>query len=401
MSRKSHLLTDLAVRHAGPGTHNDGNGLTLRVGANGKRSWVLRFTSAGSPGNLGLGSYPAVSLQEARALAADRRAEIAEGQRPTGARASAAARRPEPQEPTFRDVAERVIVLNQHHWTAANVATWRSTLANHVYPHFGDRPISEVGRVDILNALTPIWIDRPVMATRVRQRVNTIMAYALDFEMVATNPTPAAASKAFPQKHHQLEHFGSRHWSEMPEILRAVNDSPSDPITKLAFEWLVVTGVRKSEGVGARWEEFDMEGAIWTVPAGRMKMRREHRVPLSSRALEVLAEARALTGKDAGLVFVGRHRRELSKNTMNNLLDRAGLQDFTVHGIRSCLRVFAMEATSVSWAAGERALAHILGSQLVEAYTRSDLLDERRILMQAWSDYLTNARYDMIPASRV
>ena len=178
MPMTDKMLTDRAIRNAGPGTHNDGNGLTLRVGKGNKRSWVLRYTWNGKAANLGLGSYPAVGLKEARALSAERRAEIAEGGKPTGARAVAAAQRPEPVKPTaptFREIAEQVIELRRPTWSSERHAKqWTESLTNHAYPVIGDLPIDGITSAEVLTMLTAIWNELPETSTRVKQRAQVV-----------------------------------------------------------------------------------------------------------------------------------------------------------------------------------------------------------------------------------
>ena len=387
MARKINLLTDRAIRTAKPGTHNDGDGLTLRVGKGGQRSWVLRYSWDGTAGNIGLGSYPAVGLKEARALAADRRAEIAEGMKPTGARAVAAATRPEPVKPavpTFRDVATQVIEFRRPSWSSDRHATqWTESLTLHAFPVIGDLPISEIGSADILNVLTPIWNCKAETATRVKQRMESVFDHAIAAQMRIDNPV-SAVGKALPRRPRLKEHHPALAYGDVPAAVAAIRQSTANPSTRLALEFVILTAARAGEVRGMEWREVD--GDTWTVPAARMKARRPHRVPLSDRAMAILAEAREL-GNGDGLVFPGGKSRPLSNMAFTMLLRRLEI-DAVTHGFRASFRSWAMECTATPWAVCERALAHKLGGVEVEAYARGDLFDRRRELMAQWAAFI-------------
>ena len=381
------LLTDRAIRNASPGTHNDGNGLTLRVGKGHKRSWVLRYTWDGKAANLGLGSYPIVGLKEARALAAERRGEIAEGSKPTGARAAAAANRPEPvkpAEPTFREIATQVIEFRRPSWSSERHATqWTESLTLHAFPVIGDMAINEIGSADILNVLTPIWNCKAETATRVKQRMESVFDHAIAAQMRVDNPV-SAVGKALPRRPRLKEHHPALPYGDVPAAVAAIRQSTAHVSTRLALEFVILTAARAGEVRGMEWHEVD--GNVWTVPAARMKMRRPHRVPLSGRCTEILAEARELRNGD-GLVFPGGKGKPLSNMAFTMLLRRLGL-DCVTHGFRASFRSWAMECTATPWAVCERALAHKLGGAEVEAYARGDLFDRRRELMAQWAAFI-------------
>ena len=391
MPVKDKLLTDRAIRNAGPGTHNDGNGLTLRVGNGDKRSWVLRYTWEGKPANLGLGSYPDVGLKEARGLAAERRAEIADGHRPTGARAAAAALRPEPVKPavpTFRDVATQVIEFRRPSWSSQRHATqWTESLTLHAYPVIGDMPISEIGSADILNVLTPIWNHKAETATRVKQRMESVFDHAIAAQMRIDNPV-SAVGKALPRRPRLKEHHPALPYADVPPAVAAIRQSTANPSTRMAMELVVLTAARAGEVRGMTWAEID--GDTWTVPAARMKMRRPHRVPLSGRCLEILAEAREL-GDGDGLVFPGSKGKPLSNMAFTMLLRRLDL-DCVTHGFRSSFKDWCLAETSAAWAVSEAALAHNLGNSMEAAYARTDLFERRRALMDEWADFVANGK---------
>ena len=389
MPVKEKLLTDMAIRHAGHGTHNDGNGLTLRVGKGGSRSWVLRYTFNGKPANVGLGSYPAVGVKEARAKAAQRRAEIKEGYRPTGSKERAEDARRIVQETlahaTFREVAERVIELRRPTWSSERHATqWRESLANHVFPVIGDMPIGDVTSGDILRVLTPIWHEIPETATRVKQRVEVILDYAIASNMRQDNPVSAVA-KALPRRPRLKRHHPAVDNGEVPAVLYRVRRSTADKSTRLAFEFMVLTAARAGEVRLMTWDE--VWGGTWTVPASRMKMRREHRVPLSDRAVAILNDARTLR-TEGNVVFPNRRTgRPLSDMAFTRLLERLEVPAVP-HGFRSSFKDWTLAETSYPWAVSEAALAHNLGNSLESAYARTDLFERRRDLMQDWATFV-------------
>ena len=389
MPVKEKLLTDMAIRHAGSGTHNDGNGLTLRVGKGGSRSWVLRYTFNGKPANVGLGSYPAVGVKEARARAAECRAEIEEGRKPGGGTSRVIERRnaqeAHAQQVTFREVAEEVIQLRRPTWSSERHATqWRESLINHAFPVIGDLPIGSITSADLLRVLTPIWHEIPETATRVKQRVEVILDYAIASNMRQDNPVSAVA-KALPRRPRLKRHHPAVNNGEVPAVLDRVRGSTADKSTRLAFEFMVLTAARAGEVRLMTWDE--VRGDTWTVPASRMKMRREHRVPLSDRALAILDEARSLR-TEGNVVFPNRRTgRPLSDMAFTRLLERLEVPAVP-HGFRSSFKDWTLAETSYPWAVSEAALAHNLGNSLESAYARTDLFERRRDLMQDWATFV-------------
>ena len=380
---KVSQLTDRAVSNAKTGTHNDGNGLTLRVGAGWKRSWVLRYVWQGKAAAMGLGSYPAVGLREARALAADRRAEIAEGKKPAGARESA--RMPAPTKPTFRHMAEEVITLRRPTWSSDRHAKqWVESLTNHAYPFIGDQLMEDITSGDVLAMLAAIWNELPETSTRVKQRTQIVFDYAVAAGLRADNPV-TAVGKALPRRSRLKEHHKAVSYDGVPRAVVAIRQSTANMVTQLALEFIILTAARTGEVRGMTWDEIDLQGATWTVPASRMKMRRAHRVPLSGRALEILREAQEL-GSGA-LVFPGTNGQALSNMTFTMLLRRLEI-DAVTHGFRSSFKDWCLSETSSSWAVSEAALAHNLGNSMESAYARTDLFDRRRVVMDQWAAYI-------------
>ena len=378
---KIHQLTDRAIGTARAGTHNDGQGLTLRVGANGKRSWVLRYVWEGKAAAMGLGSYPMVGLKEARSIASDHRAELAEGRKPAGTRG----RPPEPAKPTFRAIAEKVIELRSLTWSSDRHATqWTESLTNHAYPIIGDKLMEEISSGDVLAMLSPIWTSHPETATRVKQRTQIVFDFAVASGLRHDNPV-AAVGKALPRRPRLKEHHKAVSYADLHTTIEAIRASTAHQVTRLALEFIILTAARTGEVRGMVWSEVD--GATWTVPAVRMKMRRAHRVPLSGRAMEILRLVKGL-GLSGPLVFPGSKRgKQLSNMSFVMLLRRIGASGVT-HGFRSRFKDWALAETSTPWAVSEAALAHNLGNSMEAAYARTDLFERRRGLMDAWAGFL-------------
>ena len=386
MPVKGKLLTDRAIRNAGPGSLNDGNGLTVRIGSGSKRSWVLRYTWDGKAANLGLGSYPTVGLKEARALAAERRAEIAEGIKPTGAREVASSKRPEPAKPTFRQIAERVIELRRPTWSSDRHAKqWTESLAIHAYPVIGDLPIDGITSAEVLGMLTAIWNELPETSTRVKQRAKVVFDYSIAAGLRIDNPV-AAVDPALPRRRRLKEHHPALPYADVPTAVTSIRQSNAHLSTRLALEFVILTAARAGEVRGMEWSEINFDCATWTVPAHRMKMRREHRVPFSDRAIEVLQQAGELSNGD-GLVFPGAKGKPLSNMAFTMLLRRLGI-DAVTHGFRSSFKDWCLAETSAPWAVSEAALAHNLGNSMEAAYARTDLFERRRELMGQWAAFV-------------
>ena len=388
---RHNQLTNQQVRSAPAGVHRDGQGLELRVKDTGSRNWVLRITLDGKRRNFGLGGYPAVSLKEARAQAAMLRQRIRNGEAPRPQR-KPVAETAIPTVPTFEAVAADVIEFRSGSWTNKRHATqWSESLRLHAYPRLGDRPIDSISTADVLAVLEPIWSAKAETATRVKQRMTVIFDYAIAKGWRPDNPCNGALKAALPPRTRERRHHPALPFDQVSDALVAVRNASARPSTKLAFEFLVLTAARPREVREATWNEIDWESRTWTRPAAHMKMRREHRVPLSDAAMSVLAQARKRSGAK-GFIFPSKHRGAvvpLSNMAFEMLLRRAGYGHITVHGFRASFRTWTLEQTDTPWAVAEAALSHNLGGSEVMAYTRSDLFERRRTLMADWGEYVT------------
>jgi integrase len=295
-------LTAVQVRQIKkPGRHADGNGLYLAVESTGAKRWVLRVVVRGRRRDIGLGSARLVPLAEAREIAALYRKTARAGGDPV-----AEHRKPTVVVPTFKEAARLVHEQHAPAWrNAKHAEQWINTLSHYAFPHFGDRRVDEVEQADVLRALAPIWLAKPETARRVRQRIRAVFDWAKGAgHRRGDNPVDGVA-RTLPRQNHPTVHYAALPYADVPAFVRKLHTSEAGEITRLGFELLVLTAARTGEVIGARWSEIDVVNGIWTIPAERMKARRDHRVPLAPRAVELLARAKHLS--DGGeFVFRGR-----------------------------------------------------------------------------------------------
>ena len=365
------------------GRHADGNGLYLVVEPSGNKRWIQRLTIRGRRTDLGLGGWPLVSLAEARERALENRKTARSGGDPLVEKRKALV-------PTFPEAAERVIALNAPTWRNPKTeAQWRSSLKTYAYPYLADVPVDQIDGADVLAALSPIWTTKPETARRVRRRVSAIFKWAVASGYRYDNPAGDALSQVLPKTPRVSRHFKAIHYSAVPNALKSIRSSRALASSKLCLEFQVLTASRPGEARNALWSEVDVESRTWTIPSERMKADREHRVPLSERAMEILAEARTLDG-GSDLVFPSWTGRPLSDMTHRKLLRTLDI-DCVPHGFRSSFRDWAAEKTDAPHAVMEAALAHVVGDSTEAAYFRSDLFERRRTLMDQWAEYLAES----------
>ena len=375
-------LTAAKVRNAGPGRYPDGNGLMLVVWPSGSRNWIQRITVGGKRKDIGLGGYPAVKLADAREAARANKAAVRSGRGPESGQHRA--------EPTFEAAAVRVHGERAPGWrNPKHAAQWIATLREYAFPRFGSRAVSTITTADVLAALMPIWHEKPETARRVRQRINTVMLWAVAHGHRPDNPAGEVLGAVLPRQNGggPRAHFRAVPYGDVGGALATIRGSGASPATRLAFEYLVLTAARSGEVRMATWAEIDMDAATWTVPAERMKAGREHRVPLSPAALDVLRQARELAGGRSALVFPAPRGGPLSDSTLSKLLRENGVAGVP-HGFRSSFRDWAAECTYTPHAVMEAALAHVVANKAEAAYARSDLFGKRRELMDQWAAYL-------------
>jgi integrase len=381
-----------------PGLHHDGAGLYLQVTA-GKhgvtKSWLYRFMLDGKERRMGLGSLSDVSLAEAREKAGDARKQVKEGLDPVEQRKAkrAAAALAKARAMTFDQCRDAYITSHRSTWRNAKHAwQWSASLATYVTPIFGKVSVQDVDVALVMKALEPIWSTIPETASRLRGRIEVILDWA-KVRGLRSGENPARwrghLDHLLPRrsKVRKIRHHAALPFAEMGSFMELLHDRPA--VAARALEFAILTAARTGEVLGSRWNEIDMVQKIWTVPADRMKAGKEHRVPLSDRALAVL-RTMSTVGQTA-YVFPGDRRTTLSNTSMLMLMRRMKRGDLTTHGFRSSFRDWAAERTNFPSEVVEMALAHVVSNKVEAAYRRGDLFEKRRRLMNAWAEFCTSA----------
>ena len=396
MATGINRLSAKTVESAKPGKHSDGGGLYLIVAKTGAAKWIFRFMREGRSHEFGLGSKRDVTLTKARGKAADARERLAAGLEPFP---KAEAEEAPKAAPTFGEEADALIAAMEPSWrNEKHRAQWRMTLDVYAKP-LRDMPVDAIDTKDVLAVLSPIWTTKPETASRLRGRIENVLA-AATAKGHRSGPNPAlwrGHLDALLPKRTKLSrgHHGAMPFPDVPAFVARLRTL--DTAGARVFEFLILTAARTGEALGARWDEIDLVGKVWTIPAGRMKATREHRVPLSGRALAILAEmAVVYDGKPEpnDAIFPGRRLGQpLSEMACEMILRRYGLKskdkekNVTVHGFRSSFRDWCGEATNTPREIAEAALSHEVGNAVERAYRRGDALDKRRVLMETWTGY--------------
>lgn len=394
-------LTQIEIRNAKPGMHADGGGLYLSVKSSGAKSWLYRYQIAGRRREMGLGALTVLPPVEARAEAARLKATVRQGTDPLEVKAEEQRERQiaaqieqvgqKLQAATFRRVAEDHIAMQEAGWkNCKHRQQWENTLKAYVYPVVGDMPVSEITAEHVLQILKPIWNNKTETATRVRMRIEAILD-AAKVKGLRQGENPARwrgnldAVLPAKSKVHKVKHHDAMDWKLVPRFWRSLVDQPG--MGALALRLTILTALRSGEVRKATWDEFDLDEAIWTIPAEKMKADREHRVPLSPPALDLLRSLPRMAGTN--LVFPGtRITSSLSDMTLSAVLRRMGIDDVTVHGFRSSFRDWAAEETHHDGDTVELALAHVVKNQVERACRRGDQLAKRSALMNDWAKWL-------------
>ena len=373
-----------ARRLSAPGLHTVDTTLYLRVTERGKY-WVQRITIKGKRHDLGLGAFPVVSVDEAREAAFLNRRLVSAGGDPL-------AEKRKTMIPTFEAAAMASLDSLQPTWRCGKTEKeWRRCMNTYVLPHIGHKRIDLIDRADILDILVPVWNKKNSTARRLRGWIKAVFSWAQAFGHIETNLAGDAISAALPKQAGKTKHHRALNHTEVRDALVQTGNAQACDAAKLCLRFIALTAVRSNEARAARWDEIALENKTWSIPAGRMKSNRAHRVPLSDQALDVLEKARVLRDK-SGLIFPSpvKHGRPLTNATMMLLLQRAGLADrATVHGLRSSFRDWCAESGKNRQLA-EMALAHVVPG-VEGSYFRSDLFARRERLMQQWADYITGA----------
>ena len=384
-------LTAVQVRQAkhrgktsSPERRAAGGDLYLQITAKNRKSWAQVVRIKGRRRNIGLGSYPEVSLKEARELALENRRLALKGVDPVAEREG---RR---LTPTFEAAAEKVIAIRRATWKPGGTTEkgWRSNLGNHVLPRIGKKPVGDVSFEDVRNIVLPLWRDNRATAEDVNNRIAAVLEWAVVEGHRVGNPAGKTLLKQLPASEARGRGHPSVPWMEAPAALAALR---GDGGVRRMLVFQALTAVRPTEARLAVWGEIDMEARLWTIPGERMKAGVAHRVPLSPQAAAVL-EAAGGGGEADALVFPGRNGKPAAASTARRLFEKHGLRDpdgrtATAHGFRSTFRTWAEENTDFAREVKEAALGHSERNRVVAAYQRSDHLDKRRKLMDAWGAF--------------
>ena len=378
---------------AKPGRHNAGDNLYLSITKAGSKRWVYLYVFGGQRRELGLGSAAKgfVSLAEARDKAIEARKLISAGEDPIKVMGKSARAIAERGIPSFGSFADDYLAAHGPKFrNDKHKAQWATTLQTFCAT-IRSRPIDEIATDDVLRVLQPIWSKIPETASRVRGRMENVLdaAKARGYRDGMDNPARWRGHlKALLPARQRLTrgHHAALPYDELPEFLALLQTKQAS--AALALELCILTATRSGETLNAKWQEFDLKKAVWTVPAIRMKAGHEHRIPLTARALEILHTLHKLRSEHNDHVFAGNAKaKPLSNMAMSMLLKRMERKDITVHGFRSTFRDWASEQTSFPHEVCEMALAHTIGNKAEAAYRRGDLFEKRRNLMDAWAAF--------------
>jgi integrase len=396
MPKIAKPLSALEVKRlTAPGLHAVGNvaGLRLLVKPTGARSWVLRTKVGNRRAELGLGGYPTVTLADAHEAARAALRKIRDGADPAAERRASR----KTVQWTFKATALAYIAAHRAGWrNPKHAQQWENTLQTYAFPVFGDKHVRDVCKADVFAAIEPIWGKKHETAARLRSRIELVLNYAVQREYRPDGPNPARwrgnLDVALPaaRKVAKVEHFEALPIDDMPSFMARLAGAAG--MGARALEFAILTASRSGPVRTAEWSEVDLDGAVWTAPAEKMKAGRPHRVPLSTQAVQLLSALPRFEvelGKP-DLIFLGAKNGPLSDMSLTAVMRRMGLTAVP-HGFRSTFSDWCAERTATPAEVREMALAHAVGDKTEAAYRRGDLFDKRWALMQQWADFVAPA----------
>lgn len=376
------------------GRHADGGGLYLSISPNGARRWVFLYRWHGKPTEIGFGPARDVTLARARELAGQARTKLAEKINPKDARRPTGGA-------TFGECADRVLEAMRPSWrNGKHAAQWEMTLRDYAGP-LRRLSVDKITTDDVLSVLKPLWHAKPETASRLRGRIERVLD-AAKAQGLRSGENPARwrghLDQLLPKRQRLTRgHHAAMNYADVPAFITDLQSR--DATAARALEFAILTAARSGEVLGARWVEFDLDRAVWTVPAARMKAGREHRVPLSRRALKIVKAMH--DAREGDFVFPGdKPDKPLSVMALAMVLRRMKVDGVTVHGFRSAFRDWAAECTNFTNEVCEAALAHVIENKAEAAYRRGDLFDKRRKLMEAWATYCAAPKVGKVVAFR-
>ena len=401
MGKLTSKTVESIAKAATPGKTNDGDGLYFQVSKSGGTSWIFRYKLDGRSREMGLGPFPAITLSQARQLAADQRKLLASGSDPLATRDAAkeakreAERQAAARRTTFEDLAREYQHAHGGSWSEKWRKGWLRKLELYAFPSMGKLSADIISTEHVLAALQPIWITKTRTADEVRGQIEQILD-AAKARRLREGDNPARwrghldnlLSKAEKKKARQRQHFPALQWKDTPKLVAAL--AKIDTRDAIAARLLILTGARYHMIQHAQWPEFDLETGTWALPAERMKMRKPFVIPLSPQIVEMLE---SMNKTHSIYLFPGQGKTGVMHgNAVRNLLHKLGHADITRHGFRSTFRDWANECTNYPREVCELALAHDERDQTEAAYSRSDLLEKRRSLMAEWAEFCTSQK---------
>ena len=390
MKRPKQLSASFVAGVKVPGRYGDGRGghglsVLVQESTTGRlsKSWAQRLRIRGQAFNIGLGSFPVVTLATAREKALENARMVAEGGDP---------RIPAVVVPTFAQAVDEVVAWHSVGWKHQKTEKrWRASLQTYALPVLGNKLVSQIDSRDIMQVLSPIWMVKLETARNVRERIGMVMKWAIAERFRQDNPAGPEILQSLPKQPQQRAHHRALPYAEVGAGLEKIRNTDAWWGTRLCLEFLTLTAVRSGEARLGSWQEIDEQFHIWTIPASRMKRNIEHKVPLSSTAMSVLAKARDLQFAKSdpmeGLIFRSPTGKALTDNTLSKLLREHNI-GCVPHGMRSSFRDWAAECTDVPGEIAEHALHHIVGPAAERAYRRTDYFEKRRRLMKDWDQHL-------------
>lgn len=365
------------------GEHTAGGGLYLRVKGE-SRCWYFRYQVAGRRRRAPIGSAQSITLTAAKAKALDMKKKLADGMDPE----ESARRTSLYFSEYYRDAIDRIEKVRGFK-NPKHAAQWRSTVETYALPYLRNIPMNRIHLRDVLKLLEAIWTEKPETAKRLRGRLEAIFSLAIIEGLMKENPArwKDGLESFLPKtgRIHEVKHHSAMPLDVLRDFITKIRES-TKPATRCILLG-ILTATRAQEVLGARWDEIDLREAVWTIPPERMKMKREHRIPLSRQAVELLQAQREVVPKKCQLVFPSpmKDGGRMSVDTPRLIIQKITKADYTMHGFRSTFRDWC-EENFVHPSLSERALAHVQGDKVVAAYQRSDLLEQRRPMMQQWAD---------------
>jgi len=386
---EKHIAKLKAAKAQGRYRDKEHRGLYLQIGPTGTASWLLRYEHNGKEHWHGLGSADDFSLKEARNRARAKRQLLADGIDPIEHRLAAkdAAAREARERRTFREASDEFLRLHAPTWkNDKHRHQWKSTLKEYAFPKLGERAVASIDAAIINEAVAPIWLKVPETARRTRGRIERIVQWVKDGMPLPTNSKNGNGKRNHP----------ALPWQEIPAFMAELRQRES--VSARALEFCVLTAARTGETIGAKWPEINLDEKVWIIPAARMKASREHRVPLSARAVEILQSLPRERGNDH--VFIGGRKGEGLSNMAMLEMVRGLRSEITTHGFRSAFKDWSSEATATPNMVSEAALAHIVGDKVEAAYRRGDLFQKRRKLMTEWARYCASEPAEVVPLKK-